>query len=94
MADNTFDVDAAKKLVNDISLELAQLPQDSERHRTLRSELAELQAMLARADAHPELHDKFRSMHGTLDAATTELQADGIRVGMFVSELGRILGLD
>jgi hypothetical protein len=94
MADNKFDVDAAQKLVNDISMQLAQLPQDSERHRVLRSELAELQAMLARADAHPELEEKFRSVHGTLDEASTELQADGIRVSLFVSELGRILGLD
>jgi hypothetical protein len=95
MADSKLDTAAARKLVDEISSTLAKLPQDSAKHAELRAEVAHLKAMLAKADsASPEVEGKIRSVHSSLDNAATELQADGIRVGMFLSELGRILGLD
>jgi len=40
------------------------------------------------------IEDRMKSVHGLFDRAAVELRADGIRVGMFLSEIGRMLGLD
>jgi len=46
-------------------------------------------------DAHPPvIEDKMRSVHSLFGRATSELQADGIRAGIFLREIGRMLGLD
>jgi hypothetical protein len=51
--------------------------------------------MLGRADAHvPMIEDKMKSVHALFDRAAVELRADGIRAGIFLREIGRMLGLD
>lgn len=93
--DDRFDVTAAKKLADEISANLAALPESGIRHAELRAEVEELQAMLGRAGSHsPEIEGKIRSVQSSLDRAAIELHADGIRAGVFLSEIGRILGLD
>jgi uncharacterized coiled-coil DUF342 family protein len=93
--DKKFDIDAAKKLTEEISANLAGLPQNSARHAKLREEVEALKAMLTNAGSKPpEIEGKIRSVHSALDGAAVELQADGIRAGVFLSEIGRILGLD
>jgi hypothetical protein len=90
-----FDIDAAKKLANDIAANLSSLPGDDSRHAALRAEVEQLKAALARGgDASPEVEVKFKSVHSALDRAAIELQANGIRAGVFISEIGRLLGLD
>lgn len=94
MSKRSIDVDAARKLVNEISDNLARLPADSG-HAALRAEVEELRSMLGKAGAEPpEIEDKMKSVHGMFDRARTELQADGIRAGMFLSAIGRMIGLD
>ncbi len=93
--DNKFDIDAAKRLADEISANLAGLPENSTRHAELRAEVEELKAMLQRAGGgSPEIVGKIRSVQSGLDRAALELHADGIRAGVFLSEIGRILGLD
>ena len=95
MSNSPFDIDAAKKLVDEISNNLNALPKDSARHGELRAEVEELKAMLRQADApRPEIEGKMRSVHALFDRAVSELHADGIRAGIFLREIGRILGLD
>ncbi len=92
---NRLDIGAAKRLVEEISANLNGLPEHSTRHAQLRTEVEELKAMLARAGSEsPELMGKIESVRTALDHAALELHTDGIRAGVFLSEIGRILGLD
>lgn len=95
MSESKLDIGRAKSLVEEISANLAALPQDSAKYAQLRAEVEDLRAMLGRADAHlPLIEDRMKSVHALSDRAAVELRADGIRVGMFLSEIGRMLGLD
>ena len=95
MTQRNIDVDAARKLVDEISANLESLPAGGERKAELRSEVDALRALLERPDAeHPEIEDRMKSVHGQFDRYKEELQAEGMRAGMFLSALGRMLGLD
>ena len=93
--ESKLDIGRAKSLVEEISENLAALPQDSAKYAQLRAEVEDLKAMLGRTDAHlPLIEDKMKSVHALFDGAAVELRADGIRVGIFLKEIGRMLGLD
>jgi hypothetical protein len=95
MRESKLDIGRAKSLVAEISENLAALPQDSAKYAQLRAEVEDLKAMLGRTDAHlPLIEDRMKSVHGLFDRAAVELRADGVRVGIFLSEIGRMLGLD
>ena len=90
-----IDVDAARKLVDEISANLESLPAGGARQAELRAEVDALRALLGREDAeHPEIEYRMKSVHGKFDRYKEELQTEGLRVGMFLSALGRMLGLD
>ena len=95
MRESKLGIGRAKSLVEEISENLAALPQDSAKYAQLRAEVEDLKAMLGRADAHlPLIEDRMKSVHALSDRAAVELRADGIRIGIFLSEIGRMLGLD
>ena len=95
MSESKLDIGRAKRLVEEISGNLAALPQDSAKYAQLRTEVEDLKAMLEGNDAHlPLIEDRMKSVHALSDQAAVELRADGIRVGIFLSEIGRMLGLD
>ena len=95
MKESKLDIGRAKSLVEEISANLAALPQDSEKYAQLRAEVEDLKAMLGSSDAHlPLIEDRMKSVHTSFDRAAVELRADGIRVGIFLREIGRMLGLD
>jgi hypothetical protein len=95
MSESKLDIGRAKSLVEEISEDLAALPQDSAKYAQLRAEVEDLKALLGRADAHlPLIEDRMKSVHALSDRAAVELRADGIRIGIFLSEIGRMLGLD
>jgi len=90
-----FDIDRAKSLVQEISANLAALPEDSAKYAQLRAEVEDLKLMLGEAGAQfPQIEDKMKSVHALFDRAGAELRADGVRVGIFLREIGRMLGLD
>ncbi len=90
-----FDVAAARRLVDGIAADLAALPPDSPRHAQLRAEVAQLRALLADADAHPPaVQAGLRSVHSQFDRAAAELESDGVRAGLFLQDIGRMLGLN
>jgi hypothetical protein len=95
MNKSQFDIGHAKRLVDEISGNLAALPADSAKYAQLRAEVDALKAMLERPDAQPAVvRDSMKTVHGSFDRAAEELRADGIRAGQFLSEIGRMLGLD
>lgn len=95
MSNGKFDIDRAKSLVGEISENLAALPENSAKYTELRAEVEDLKRMLGGAEIHlPQVEDQMKSVHGQFDRAATELRADGVRVGMFLREIGRMLGLD
>ena len=95
MDKSEFNIDRAKTLVEEISANLAALPEDSPKYAQLRSEVEDLKAMLGSAEVQlPQVEDQMKSVHSSFDRAAAELRADGVRVGMFLSEIGRMLGLD
>jgi hypothetical protein len=95
MRESKLDIGRAKSLVEEILETLAALPPDSAKYAQLRAEVEELKAMLGRTDAHlPLIEDRMKSVHALFDRAAVDLRADGIRVGIFLSEIGRMLGLD
>jgi hypothetical protein len=90
-----FDIGRAKLLVDEISANLATLPADAAAYAQLRAEVDALKAMLERPDASPPLvEDRMKSVHSLFGRAAAELRADGIRAGMFLEDIGRMLGLD
>ena len=95
MSKSEFDIGRAKSLIEEISANLAELPQDSAKYAQLRAEVEDLKTMLGKAGAEiPQIEDRMKSVHGLFDRGASELRADGVRVGMFLSEIGRMLGLD
>ena len=51
--------------------------------------------MLSNADAHPpEVEAGMRSVHSQMERASTELQSDGVRAGLILQDIGRMLGMD
>ena len=95
MSKSEFDIGRARLLVDEISGNLAALPADGTKYAQLRAEVDALKGMLDRPDAQPAMvEDSMKSVHGLFDQAAAELRADGIRAGMFVKEIGRMLGLD
>lgn len=95
MNQKPFDIERARLLVDEISGNLAALPADSAKYAQLRAEVDALKSMLESPDAQPAaVQDSMKSVHGLFDRAAEELRADGIRAGQFLSEIGRMLGLD
>jgi len=95
MTQRSIDVDAARKLVDEISANLDSLPAGGARRAELRAEVDALRALLEREDAgNPEIEDRMKTVHGQFDRYKEELQAEGLRVGMFLSAIGRMIGLD
>ena len=92
---NEFDIERAKLLIGEISGHLAALPANGARHAELRAEVDALKAMLDRPGSPPALvKDRMKSVHGLIDAAAVELRADGVRAGILLKDIGRMLGLD
>ena len=95
MSESRVDIHRARELVEQISENLASLRRDSPDYAKLCQEVEDLRAMLNEAEAHlPKIEERMKSVHGTFDRLGTELRADGIRAGVFLSEMGRILGLE
>ena len=94
MGDAKFDLERARRLVGEISGNLAALPADRAKYAELRAEVDALRELLDRPDAHSaQIEDRMKSVHGLFDRAADELGADGIRATAFLKDIGRMLGL-
>lgn len=94
MSRNPIDIDTARRLLNDMSAHLAALPQDSS-HAALRAEVEQLRELLSGEQrVRPEVRDRMQAVHTEMGDRADELRAEGIQVGMFLRDIGRMLGLD
>lgn len=94
MSDKNLDIDAVKRLVDDLSGKLDALPGDSARLAELRTELATLRDIVHGPDTrHSWIADRLKAVEDVFERAATELLADGIKAGAYLSEIARILGV-
>ncbi len=89
-----MDLEKAQRLAADLSQRLAELGGESRRLQELRDEVRTLQELLAAPEArHSRIAEGVKSVESALHEAAAELYADGVKLGSYVSEIGRILGL-
>ena len=94
MSNEELDLEAAKRLVTDLSQKLQQIGGDSRKVQELRDEVQTLQSILnVPKTRHSWIADSLRAVESAIHEATTELVADGVKVGAYISEIGRILGM-
>ena len=97
MSKQDVDLESAKRLVADLSRRLEDLGGESRKLRELREEVRTLQAVLEAPEApearHSRIADSLKAVDAALHEAAAELYADGVKLGSYVSEIGRILGL-
>lgn len=94
MSKQDVDLESAKRLVADLSRRLEDLGGESRKLQELREEVRTLQAVLEAPEArHSRIADSLKSVDAALHEAAAELYADGVKLGSYVSEIGRILGL-
>jgi len=94
MSESKIDVEAAKRLAEDLSRTLAQAGSDSDKLRELREEVDSLRDILNGPNSqHFWIIDRLRSIESMFERAAVELLADGIKAGNYLAEIGRILGV-
>ena len=94
MSNPPLDIDAAKRLADDVSKKLADIQGNGPKVQELRAEVEQLRSILDKADAeHSWIADKLKAVESTFEHAATELLADGIKISTWVAEIGRILGV-
>lgn len=94
MSNENLDINAVKRLVEDLSGKLAALPGDSGKLAELRAELAQLSEIVnGPAAQHSWIADRLKAVENVFERAATELLADGVKAGAYLAEIGRILGV-
>ncbi len=94
MSKQEVDLETAQRLAADLSRRLAELGGDGPRLQELRDEVRTLQEVLqAPGTRHSRIADSLKAVDAALHEAAAELYADGVKLGSYVSEIGRILGL-
>ena len=94
MSNQPLDIDAAKRLADDVSKKLADIQGNGPKVQELRAEVEQLHNILNKTNTeHSWIADRLKSVEDTFEHAATELLADGIKVGAWVAEIGRILGV-
>ncbi len=94
MSETPIDIEAAKRLADDLSRTLAQTGSDSDKMRELREEVDSLRDILNGPNAqHFWITDRLRAIETIFERAAVELLADGIKAGSYLAEIGRILGV-
>ena len=88
-----LDVEAARKLVDDMSRQLAEAEQSGPKLSELRAEVETLKDILNGPNAqHSWIADRLTAIERAFEHAAVELLADGIKAGQYLAEIGRILG--
>ena len=89
-----IDVDEVKRLIEALERDLDKVGEGSSGVETLRSEVDQLRAALrSAAPAHREVHTGLENVRNVLHRAGDELLDDAVKVGEYVTWIGRMLGL-
>ena len=97
MATQPPDLDAARRLADDLSKKLGEMQAGGPRLAELRAEVEELRNALrapsGEGEAHSWIAERMRALESLYEHAAVELKADGFKAGEYVAEIGRILGV-
>ena len=91
--ERTVDLEETARLIDALEQDLAQLERGRGDLDHLRTDVEQLRAALASAEAHEELHGGLAGLREKLHAATDELLTDAIRTGDYIARIGRLLGM-
>lgn len=93
MTNQPLDIDAARRLADDVSRKLSEIQGDGPKVQELRAEIEALRGMLGKAESeHSWIADRLRAVEVVFERAAVELLADGIKAGSYIAEIGRIIG--
>jgi hypothetical protein len=92
------DIEAARRLADDLAKNLAQIEGDGPKLEELRAEVEALRKLLgqepsSQGQPHLHTHDRLQGVETAFERASVEVRADGIRVSEYLAEIGRILGI-
>jgi hypothetical protein len=94
MNEQNLDVEAARKLVDDLSRQLADAETTGPKLDELRAEVQTLKDILNGPNAqHSWIADRLTAIERVFEHAAVELLADGIKASQYLAEIGRILGV-
>ena len=89
-----IDLEAVGKLIGELERDLAQVRGGSQDVQRLRDEVETLKNVLnSPIRRHHWVKDGLHSVRESLDEALDSALAEGMKVGQYVAEIGRILGL-
>lgn len=89
-----IDIDEARRLLDALERDLHSTDGRAGHVDTLMAELAALRAVLDADDrTHDDVERGLRGMRERLHPLSDELVGDAVRVGRYLSEIGRIIGL-
>ena len=94
MTEQNLDVEAARRLVDDLSRQLNQADKNGPKLDELRAEVETLRDILNGPNAqHSWIADRLAAIERVFEHAAVELLADGIKASLYLAEIGRILGV-
>jgi hypothetical protein len=89
-----IDIDEVKRLIEALERDLDKVGEGSSGVETLRNEVDQLRSALrAEEPAHREVHSGLENVRNLLHRAGDELVDDAVKVGEYVTWIGRMLGL-
>ena len=94
MSETNIDIEAAKRLADELSRTLAEAGSETDKMRELREEVDSLRKILNGPDEqHFWIIDRLRAIEVIFERTAVELLADGIKASNYLAEIGRILGV-
>jgi predicted nuclease with TOPRIM domain len=94
VTDKNLDLEAARKLVDDLTRQLAEAGKGGAKIEELRAEVKSLHEILNKPETeHSWIADRLTAIEDVFEHAAVELLADGIKAGQYLAEIGRILGV-
>jgi len=89
-----IDIDEVKRLVEALERDLDKIGEGTSGVETLRSEVGQLRGALRSAEPeHREVHSGLENVRNVLHRAGDELLDDAVKVGEYVTWIGRMLGM-
>jgi hypothetical protein len=90
----SIDLPAVARLLEQLENDLARVQAGTASADTLRAEVEQLRALLARDAAAPtEVHAGLTGVRDRLHALSDELFTDAVKSGDYLARIGRLLGL-
>ena|SRR5688572_29903465 len=88
------DLDEVARLVEALEKDLAKVRTDAADVERLRQEVAALKSILHGAPhEHHRIRDALHGLHGRFDKALDTAVYEGLEIGRYVNDIGRMLGL-